>query len=465
MSETGLWRGFAPLLVFYGAGALMVQIDLCMIAPLGPGAPTAYLTLTRVAALDLVSMAATGAVASVFVRKARAIGEAKDAVAQISWLAAAIGAGTGALGYIFYPGLIVALTGRAELAASAASAAFWFSLSSPCRFYANAGAFALLAFGDGGAAARWKLFAVAAKIGCNYLFINLLGCGFAGCFISGFLIAVLSSIWIFQRLAAHGLRPTIGAPRWSGARSFLLASTLESQRLFWPQLAMSVSVALFSTPLLGHVDYRRLDAFSAGQMLIAFLLTPMSALTRFFTLRLANLPEARMSAFTWRLWMKGAPPIVAAAALLFVASESLGAIYRQTGPWWSALVEALALSLPIRYATNVMRAVLQARGAFATTAAADSFASWSVAIPLLALGLSRNDPRIAYLSLLAPEACCALWLAQKMPFSISRQAARMLRRVRRPHAASRERPHLAAKRSPKFHGESQFTALSGRRRP
>lgn len=421
MMEKGFWRGFAPLLAFYGATALSFQIDLYMIAPLGSGAPTAYLTLTRVAALDLVLMGASGAVASLLVAKARLAGEAQEAIPQICWLASLIGFGVGVLGALLYPGLIIGMTGSADIAAVAISATIWFALASPFRFFVNVGSFSLHALGDGVSVVRWKLGGVAAKVAANWLFMDVLGFGFTGCFIAGFAISIVSSIWIFRRVASHGVA-LFAMPQWTYARAFLHSIFFEAQRLFWPQLAMSASVVLFSLPWLGQVDYRRLDAFSAGQILILFILTPMTALTRFFALRLAGLSETQMAAFAQTLWIKGTPIVLAIAALLFALSGPLGsAIYRQEGRWWLTLVEALALSLPIRYVTNVMRAVLHARASFAAAAISDSFASWSIAVPLLALGLFLNEPWVAYLSLLAPEAFGALCLARRMPFSI-RQA-------------------------------------------
>jgi hypothetical protein len=436
MIEKGFWRGFAPLLAFYGATALCFQIDLYMIAPLGSGAPTAYLTLTRVAALDLVLMGASGAVASLLVAKARLAGEAQEAMPQICWLASLIGLGAGVLGALLYPSLIITVTGRGDIAAVAVSATIWFALSSPFRFFVNVGSFSLHALGDGVSVVRWKLAGVAAKVAANWLFMDVLGFGFTGCFIAGFVISVLSSIWIFRRVASHGVA-LFATPRWTYARAFLHSIFFEAQRLFWPQMAMSVSVTLFSMPWLGQVDYRRLDAFSAGQILILFILTPMTALTRFFALRLAGLSETQTAAFARRLWMKGTSIVLAVATLLFVISEPLGStVYRQEGPWWLTLVEALALSLPIRYVTNVMRAVLHSRAAYAQAARCDSFASWSIALPLLALGLSLDEPRVAYLSLLAPEAFCGLRLARHMPFSIRRETARAACRLLRRYARS-----------------------------
>jgi hypothetical protein len=429
MIERGFWRGFAPLLAFYGATALTVQIDLYMIAPLGAGASSAFLTLTRVAALDLVLMAATGAVASVLVAKARFSGHTREIVPQICRLASLIGAGAGTLGCLVYRDFIAAVTGGEEIAAIASSAIVWFGLSSPFRFFVNVCSFALHALGDGSAVVRWKTFAVVAKIVGNWFFIDAMGYGFAGCFISNFVIAGISSIWSFRRVRSHGVA-LFGAPQWTYARAFLRCTALEAQRLLWPQLAMSISVVLVSAPWIGLVDYHRVDAFSAGQILILFVLTPMTALTRFFALRLAGLSRRQTSEMVWTLWIRGTPAAFGAGVVLFVASEWLGrAVYRQEGAWWYALVEALALSLPIRYVANVMRAVLHSRASFAPAAASDSLASWWIALPLLALGLFLDEPRIAYLSLLAPEAFCALWLTRQMPFSIRLGAARFLRRL------------------------------------
>ena len=102
--------------------------------------------------------------------------------------------------------------------------------------------------------------------------------------------------------------------------------------------------------------------------------------------------------------------MVILAGALALGKNSLGAaLYGNLGPWWSSFAGALALSLPLRYAGALLRGALLSRGRIGAVASADSAAPWLVALPLIALGLYLDQPMVACLSLLAPEAACLLW--------------------------------------------------------
>ena len=117
---------------------------------------------------------------------------------------------------------------------------------------------------------------------------------------------------------------------------------------------------------------------------------------------------------------QGAPVVTGAALVLLASHDWLGRLYGQHGPWWSTLIQVLAISLPLRFAANVMRAILQSQGAFAAVATVDSAAFWLLAISLVAVGLYADSPIVAYLSLILPEAACAAWLWRR--FQLSRHA-------------------------------------------
>jgi hypothetical protein len=102
-------------------------------------------------------------------------------------------------------------------------------------------------------------------------------------------------------------------------------------------------------------------------------------------------------------------------------TDALGRLYGQHGPWWTTLVEILAASIPLRYMTSILRAVLQARGSFGTVARTDSSVFWLVALPLVALGLYIDSPLVAYLALIVPEGLGALRFWKQAPL-VSRAA-------------------------------------------
>lgn len=418
MIEKDFWRGYWPLLLALGAAQLTQQADIVMVGRLGGAASGAYVMLTRLAVVDFVLMAATGAVASTAVAQAKRNGETAIVIGQTLGLAMLAGVACCALGLSFYPSLARWLVGEGELATLIGEGVFWYSLAAPFRFLINIGAFVLHALGHGATVVRWKLTEVVAKTAGNYLIMDLLGLGFSGCFLSGAIVVVLSTIWCRRELSSHGL-PWITVPGCSWASKFLRSTAWEAQRIMSVQLAVLCCLALFAAPWLGKYDMSRLNSYAAGQTLMLILFAPFMALMRFLAFRLPTLSEDRYDTSMRRLWLLGAPVVTGSAFLLFVSRDWLGRLYGQHGPWWSVLVQAVAISLPLRYAANVVRGMLQSRGAFAAVAAADSAVLWLLATPLVVIGLHVDSPIVAYSSLILPEAVCAAMLWRLLP---SRQA-------------------------------------------
>jgi len=415
--QAGFWGGFLPLWATAGIGQLVPQIDIVMAARTGVGAPSAYALLLRVAVLDTVAALALAAVASVVVVQAHRAGRTAEVLGHLVTFALVSGTCFGALGLCLYPRLVGALAGDREIAALAASGIAWFAAAAPFRAFSGMAGLALHGLGSGSYVLRWRTAELVSRTIGNLLLVDVLGTGFPGLFISGFVVSVLSSAWLWHRLANHGLqRPRVPNMTFSG--SILRAAGSEAQRLLSAQMAVAVALVLFSTAWLGAFDGLRLDAYAAGQTLILFVLAPLAALTRYLAFRLAPLPESERTALVQLVRRSGQAFAIGAATILFVGAEWLGhAIYGQHGPWWSVLVQALALSLPLRYAGSVTRAALQARGAFSTVAAADSVATWFAAVPLVGLGLWLECPAIAYSSLVLPEGLCLAWLARKLSSS------------------------------------------------
>lgn len=411
--DKGFWRGFWPLLLALGAAQLTQQLDIVMVGRLGGGASAAYVLLTRLAIVDVVSMAAIGAVASTAVARAERSGETTRAIAQSLGLATLAGLCCCALGLSFYSRAAEWLAGDAEITRLIGASVVSYAFAIPLRFFANTSAFVLHALGHGAAVVRWKLLEAAAKAVLNLLLMQVFGWGLPGCFVSGLIVAGLTSIWCWRMLSPHGVR-CIAIPEYSWAVQFLRSTAWEAQRMICVQLAVLLSLALFAAPWLGRYELSRVNAYAAGQMLMLILFTPFVTLMRFLAFRLPKLPDGDVAALIRRLWLRGLPIVAPIAAVLFSCRDWLGDLYGQQGPWWSLLIQALAVSLPVRYATNVLRAVLQAQGAFGAVAAADGATVWSCAVPLVALGLYVDAPMIAYLSLILPEAVCAAWLWRRL---------------------------------------------------
>jgi hypothetical protein len=432
-SEGSPWRGYCPLLFALIAMQLAQQVDVVMIARAEEGGSGAYALLIRASFAEIVLMAAFGVVASTAVGRAQRDGNGARETSQILGLAALIGVLCGALGLWLYPRIATRLADVASVASHIREGAFWFSLSAPFRFLNCTSAFVLHAQGRHGFVLRWRLVELVAKFGGNLLTMNVLGFGFDGCFVTSATIAVGSCIlccFVFSSPQARW----IAAPRYSLLRDVLRSTIAEAQRLLSMQLAALTALALFAAPWLGHYDVSRLDAFAAGQFLMLIVFAPLVALMQFLAVRFAALSEERQTTLLRTIWTQGLPLTIAAAVALYSTRDWLGHLYGRQGPWWSVLVEAMAISLPLRLVSNVRRATFQARGAFKEVATADGFAFWLLMIPLTAIGLHLDSPSVAYLSLIAPEAFCVIWLGMRLRI--------LLRPVR-----VRMRPNIALDRS------------------
>lgn len=414
MIEKDFWRGYWPLLLALGAAQLTQQADIVMMGRLGGAASGAYVMLTRLAVVDVVLMTAMGAVASTAVAQAQRNGEAAQVAGQALGLSLLAGLCCCAFGLAFYPRLAEWLAGEGEVAALIGAGVFWYSLAAPFRFLINAGAFVLHALGHGALVVRWKLTETVAKTAGNYLMMDISGLGFSGCFVSGLTVAIASTVWCRRMLSLHGA-PWVSVPGYSWATQFMRSTGWESQRIASVHLGVLACLALFAAPWLGRQDVSRLNSYAAGQTLMLVVFAPFMALMRFLAFRLATLRDDH-ELQARKLW-QGVPVVTGSALLLFVSRDWLGRLYGQHGPWWSTLIQALAISLPLRYVANVVRAILHSRGSFATVAAADSAALWLLATPLVFAGLYADSPIVAYSSLILPEAACAAWLWRRLDLS------------------------------------------------
>ncbi|MGD9544594.1 MAG: methanobactin export MATE transporter MbnM [Methylocystis sp.] len=404
MTGAPFWRGYWLLFASTSAAAFIMQIDLAMVARLGGRASGAYAILMRITLLDVAVTIASAAVAAIALGHAQRNGEEREAIEKTCAIAVALGAATAIFGFFAYPIFLSMLMGDAAAAPFVGAPIVWLVAGAPFRVLANTQGFLLHGLGRGGAVLKWKLAEIPAKAGANFLFMNALGFGFAGCFLAGYFVAVASSIWLWTRLAPHGAR-NMRLPELAFARSFLGGTFWEALRVLSPQAAMLFSLTLFSLPWQSAANGQRLDSFAAAQTFMLFILGPLITLTRFLAIRLPAKSVDDWSTALAPMARVGAPIALTAAVILLLGRDWIGAtLYRQHGPWWSVFIACLALSLPIRFIGSVVRGLALARSAFARLTFADVLAQWLIAPLVLAFGLSANRPEIAYQSLIWPEA-------------------------------------------------------------
>ena len=407
MIERSFWRGFPPMLASFCLRALLVQLDLTMIAGLGAGALAGYALVSRVAMLDAALTVAVGSVSLLVVSRAQTAGVKRKLLTEIWLCAALLGFAAAAIGALAYPLLIDWLARQDPAGEFARSAIFIYISATPIRMVESAAIFVLHSLGRSSLILAWQICETIVKAALNLSLISSFG--FIGCFIASVIVEVLSLLWalilIRRIVVAQGESPSAGF-----RASFLRGCLVESTRGLAPQLAVFASFALFALFESESGGLQRLDAYAAIQGLIVLVLAPLLAATRFFAMRFSGRSPGEVKRLLSTLLLRGGPLVLILAGLLALGRNSLGAaLYGSLGPWWSSFAGALALSLPLRYAGALLRGALLSRGRIGAVATADGAAPWLVALPLIALGLSLDQPTIACLSLLAPEAVCLLW--------------------------------------------------------
>lgn len=420
MIERSFWRGFPPMLASFWLSALVVQLDMAMVAKLGTGALAGYALIARVAVADAALTAGVGSISLIVVSHAQKAGTHRKLLNQLWICTALLGLATASIGMLAYPGLIDLLADQGPAAGFAHSAIFIYILATPIRMIVSATNFALHSLGRGGVVLSWKICETAMKAALNVLLISSFG--FVGCFIASGMVSILSVVWalvVIRRIVVtEGESPPPGF-----RASFVRGSIVEATRGLGPQLAVFASFALFALAAAGPAGMQRLDAYAAVQGLIVLVLAPLMAATRFFAMRFSGRTPAEVKGLISALLLRGAPFLFIAAGALALGRDALGAaLYGNLGTWWSSFACALALSLPLRYAGALLRGALLSRGRIGAVATADSAAPWLVALPLIALGLLFDQPAVACLSLLAPEAACVLWFWRRHPLADEKSA-------------------------------------------
>ena len=212
MIERSFWRGFPPMLASFCLRALLVQLDLTMIAGLGAGALAGYVLVSRVAVLDAALTVAVGSVSLLVVSRAQTVGVTKKLLTEIWLCAGLLGFAAAAIGALGYPLLIDWLARQDPAGEFARSAIFIYISATPIRMVESAAIFVLHSLGRSGVILGWQLCEIVAKAALNLTLISSFG--FMGCFIASVIVEILSLVWaliVIRRIVtADGEGPAAG---------------------------------------------------------------------------------------------------------------------------------------------------------------------------------------------------------------------------------------------------------------
>lgn len=424
------WRGFPALLLAFALAQVAPQIDLAVLARLDPGAVPAYVLLVRMAVVETVCTMALGAAVSVAAGAAVRAGAAEPEILRSLWIAAGLGSAFLAIGLLLYPLAVPWAAGSQQvgLAAAAGDALPWFAAAAPLRTIGGTAAFLLHALGKGAALIRWKLAELPARYGLLLLCTGPLGERFAGalaaCFAASLFLNAVTVAWmtgiLLRSAGGRGaLREGLRIPPRDWIWQRLQSAGWEIQRLMSLQLLAPITLLLFSIAPPGEDGEGRLAAYAAGSTLAMAVFAPFVAYLRFLGMRLAGRSVADIGRLSRELTVWAVPTAAVAGLFLIAGGGWLGrAVYGQAGVWWTTLILALALSLPLRVVGNLLRAAVQATGGaaggFAAVARIDGVLAWGFGLPLTAAGLWLDRPVLAYAALVLPEVAATLWLWSRL---------------------------------------------------
>jgi len=242
-----------------------------------------------------------------------------------------------------------------------------------------------------------------------------------GCFMAGLLTAAFSTIGHVWLVVPH-LPRSVTLPPYHWAIDFAKKAGWESQRILSAQLFALTSFALlsFAGPS-SQGAMPRLNAFAAATSLSMLLFAPFLALMRAMAFQLTGRNDAEVRTILTQLSRAGALPVLTCAAGLFLIRAPLGtALYGQNGPWWNGMIGAVALSLPLRFVCNALRAALQARQDFSFVSKRDAALLWLTGIPALTVGLHLDLPAVTFSYYVLPEMIVLPLLAQRVGISFKR---------------------------------------------
>ena len=192
--RASFWRGFPPMLASFCLRALLVQLDLTMIAGLGAGALAGYALVSRVAVLDAALTVAVGSVSLLVVSRAQTAGVKRKLLTEISLCAALLGCAAAAIGALAYPRLIDWLAHQDPAGEFARSAIFIYISATPIRMVESAAIFVLHSLGRSGLILGWQICETVVKAALNLSLISSFG--FMGCFIASVIVEILSLVWL-----------------------------------------------------------------------------------------------------------------------------------------------------------------------------------------------------------------------------------------------------------------------------
>jgi Na+-driven multidrug efflux pump len=385
----------------------MIQIDLSMIAGIGSGALAAYGLLMRITIIDAAMTAAIGSISLIYVSNVSKQHINRSLLYDIWLCAGLLGGAAAVIGIITYPILVDLLAGKSPAWIFANSSIYVVIATAPLHMFISSTNFMLHALDKGGVVLTWQIIEVCLKVIFNILLIPIYG--FEGSYISTLCISLVTIPWAI--LVTHFIVSPGDENQPNGfKRRFITNCLIESTRGLGPQLAIFISFSIFAFNSSSILGQERLDAYAAVQCMIALVLAPLIATTRFFAMRFADYTKKELRIIIIHLLRSGLPILIVMSILLVVIREPLGnMLYGSLGVWWSCFAAILALSIPLRYVGAILRATLLSRARVSVVAVADGVSPWIISLPLIFIGVFSNRPLVASLSMIAAEVASVTW--------------------------------------------------------
>jgi Na+-driven multidrug efflux pump len=415
------WRTYSSLFLSFVAFRLMLQTDLLMLAPLGEEAITAFALPQRLMFFDTVFAYAIGPVAAVTMSQTAASDRSLVAAQFLSWSMTA-GVFLTAFGLITYPAVLSWIAPQGSVQTMASDGIFWLTVTISIRIVVFVGAMLLFAAAFRRPVLAMYLLSLGLNVLFNWLFIYRLKFGFEGAYIATALVACFEFMWVVHVCRKHLKARLLTAPSMIWLRKVYAKIGAEWGRLLSWQAETLAVVALLTYLASSPAPFA---AFSVVTELLALLTMPLIALMRTVAI-VESKGGAGSTAFVGSLRAnKGLYGIflgtyVVIAAVLFVLAEPIGRdAYRLSGAslgWWTTFASIFLIALPVFVLGNVLRGVVQANGEFSAMAKADVSVTWLLFLPMVLIGVVKNNAHVFFSAFLLKEICAdglLLWLVHR----------------------------------------------------
>jgi len=409
------WKAYASVLISFITSRLLIQTDMVMVAPLGSAATAAFAVPGKLMVIDAIFAFALGPVISVAVSREKEEAKKNKSIVSALGFTLALSTLLTVLGLLCYPTMIDYLIGDKEVGRLAHANVFWMTLSIPVRLLTFISTMCLFASGRGRQVSYVYAITLTANAVLDWFLIYKLNYGFAGAYISTFLVSSIELVWLIYITYSLVKQFPFGQFDFGWVKSIGGKISAEWLRLMSWQAEGLVVLAL----LASRSDWSQpFSAFGVTSEFTTLLLMPLLALMRTSAMQLAAAnPDNHLGVA--RQLIRPVRNVAFISTVLVgltiaVMSTAIGKyIYHLDGlrlEWWRAFSVTYGICFPVYAYSYVQRSCYQACNMFSEVTRIEMLVTWLLFIPTLYFSLVRSAPALFFFGYIGKEMLIAMWL-------------------------------------------------------